>query len=136
MTSNSTPATPEANGTLPCRRILVVDDTHASGKMLGLLLKSLGQEVEICHDGPAALARVTEYQPTLIFLDIVMPGMNGYEVAAQLKSNPSTAPIMLVAMTGFSKASDRQQAFDSGFDHHLTKPANLESLKEVIRAGK
>ncbi len=120
---------------LPCRRILVVDDTHASGKMLSLLLKSLGQEVEICHDGPSALVKTHEYRPTLIFLDIAMPGMSGYEVATKLKSDPATAGIVLVAMTGFGQASDRQRAFDSGFDHHMIKPANLESLKNVIRGS-
>lgn len=127
-TSNS-----HTNGQLPKRRILVVDDTVASGKMLSLLLKSLGQEVEVCFDGPSALAKVLEYQPTLIFLDIAMPGMSGYEVAMKLKADPKTTGIVLVAMTGFGQASDRQQAFDSGFDHHMIKPASLDSLKEVIR---
>ncbi len=78
-----------ANPSLPRRRILVVDDTVASGKMLALVLKSLGQEVELCMDGPSALAVVQEYRPSLIFLDIVMPGMDGYEVAAKLKSAPT-----------------------------------------------
>ena len=118
---------------LPKRRILVVDDTQASAKMLSLLLQSLGQEVEICNDGPSALTKVLEYQPALIFLDIAMPGMTGYEVAKQLKANPLTAAIVLVAMTGFGQASDRQQAFDCGFNHHLLKPASLAALKEVIR---
>lgn len=118
---------------LPCRRILVVDDTHASGKMLSLLLKSLGQVVEVCIDGPSALAMVTEYQPALIFLDIAMPGMSGYEVAERLKSDPATAKIVLVAMTGFGQASDRQRAFESGFDRHMIKPASLDALQEVIR---
>lgn len=121
------------NTQLPQRRILVVDDTPASGKMLSLLLRSLGQEVETCLDGPSALARVVEYQPALIFLDIAMPGMSGYEVAATLKADSATAKIILVAMTGFSQASDRERAFECGFDHHMIKPANIESLKEVIR---
>ena len=121
------------DGQLPRRRILVVDDAQASGKMLSILLKSLGQDVETCLDGPSALTKVVEFEPSLIFLDIVMPGMSGYEVAATLKSNADTSKITLVAMTGFGQASDRQRAFESGFDHHMIKPANIESLKEVIR---
>ncbi len=101
MTSNRDQAKSETE--LPERRILVVDDTRASGRMLSLLLKSLGQQVELCFDGPTALEVATTYQPSLIFLDIAMPGMNGYEVAMQLKSNPATAGITLIAMTGFDK---------------------------------
>ncbi len=117
---------------LPMRRILVVDDTQASARMLGLLLKSLGQQVETCVDGPSALKTVLEFKPSLIFLDIAMPGMSGYEVATQLKSQPETRDIVLVAMTGFGQASDRQRAFESGFDHHMVKPANIEALTQVI----
>ncbi len=123
---------PTANS-LPCRRIMVVDDTQASGKMLGLLLKSLGQQVEICCDGPTALRTVSQYRPQLIFLDIAMPGMSGYEVAEKLKSDPQTADIVVVAMTGFGQASDRQRAFESGFDRHMIKPANIDALKAVIQ---
>lgn len=137
---NLPPETPQQSPSihhsqLPTRRILVVDDTQASGKMLSLLLKSLGQEVEICIDGPSALTKVLEFQPSLIFLDIAMPGMSGYEVAMKLKSDPHTASIVLVAMTGFGQASDRQRAFECGFDHHMIKPANLDSLKQVIRGN-
>lgn len=124
------------NEPLPSRRILVVDDTVASAKMLTLVLKSLGQQVELCTDGPTALIKVLEFRPELIFLDIVMPGMNGYEVAVKLKSNTATAQIVLVALTGFDQDADRKLALESGFDHHLTKPASMVALKEVIRAAK
>ncbi|MCC6511675.1 MAG: MASE1 domain-containing protein, partial [Pirellulaceae bacterium] len=118
--------------TLPSHRILVVDDTQASGRMLALLLKSLGQQVEVCFDGPSALSMISSYRPALIFLDIAMPGMSGYEVAVEIKANPATQSIMLVAMTGFGQASDRQRAFDSGFDEHMIKPATLAALTRVV----
>jgi signal transduction histidine kinase/CheY-like chemotaxis protein len=129
LVTGSTSQTPRQ---LPMRRILVVDDTGASGRMLGLLLKSLGQQVEVCFDGPSALETVATFRPSLIFLDIAMPGMSGYEVATKLKSSPETQHITLVAMTGFGQASDRQRAFEAGFDHHMVKPANLEALTQVI----
>ncbi len=128
------PGQPGANCSRPkeSHRILVVDDTQASGRMLSLLLKSLGQQTELCFDGQSALAVVDPFQPELIFLDIAMPGMNGYEVARQLKNDPATSHIVLVAMTGYGQESDRLRAFAAGFNHHMVKPANMEALSRVI----
>lgn len=118
---------------LPKHRILVVDDTQASGRMLAMLLRTLGQEVELRFDGESALEAAASLRPDLIFLDIAMPGMSGYDVAQRLRANPVTEPIVLVAVTGFGQESDRQRAFESGFDHHIVKPASLDALKQIIR---
>ncbi|MGN6545141.1 MAG: MASE1 domain-containing protein [Aureliella sp.] len=125
-------AVPAAARPLPHRRILVVDDTRASGRMLTMLLKNLGQEAELRFDGPSALEAAASMKPDVIFLDIAMPGMSGYEVAQQLKGNPATRNIVLVAVTGFGQESDRLRAFAAGFDHHIVKPASLASLTRII----
>ena len=70
---------------LPRHRVLVVDDVYASAKTLAMMLESINQEVAIAHDGPEALEQVASRRPDIVFMDIAMPGMNGYEVARTLR---------------------------------------------------
>jgi signal transduction histidine kinase/DNA-binding response OmpR family regulator len=114
------------------KRILVVDDNHDAAETLGALLGFLGADVRLAPDGPKALGVFAEYDPTLVFLDIGMPGMDGYEVANRIrKSFPERHPV-LVALTGWGQAEDRRRAREAGFDHHLVKPAELAALQTLL----
>jgi CheY-like chemotaxis protein len=117
---------------LPNHRILVVDDNRDGARSLGLLLKLLGAEVEVVHDGPAALAIIPSYAPTVVLLDIGMPGMDGYEVARRIRERPAGRDVLLIALTGWGQEADRQRTTEAGFDHHLLKPADLAALESLL----
>lgn len=121
---------------LPQHRVLVVDDVEPSAKTLALMLRSLGQETRTEYDGPSALQAVATFKPDVVFLDIAMPGMDGYEVARQLRQDPVADATVLVALTGFGQDEDRRRAFDAGFHFHLVKPTNLDALQQVLREVK
>src|SRR5262249_40856484 len=91
---------------LPRRRILVVDDNRSNANSLGVLLRALGQDVEMAYDGPAALELVRRRRPDLVLLDIGLPGMDGYEVARRCREDEGLRRIMLVAMTGYGNEED------------------------------
>jgi signal transduction histidine kinase len=113
-------------------RILVVDDNQDSAASMTLLLELQGHEVCLAHTGPAALDLAAERKPDVILLDIGMPGMNGYEVARQLRQQPAFAATLLVAITGYGRASDVEQTQAAGFDHHLVKPIDYEKLQALL----
>lgn len=113
-------------------RLLVVDDNRDAAKSLGTLLEILGAEVQITYDGDSALELVATFQPTAVFLDIGMPGMDGYEVARRIRAHDTIGNTLLVAVTGWSQNEDRQRAQDAGFDYHLVKPINIDALRGVL----
>lgn len=116
----------------PGLRVLVVDDNHDAAEVLCMLLQSMGVNVDAVDSGPAALAKIPDYHPNVILMDIGMPGMNGNEVAQRLRQQPEFNDIKLVALTGWGQEKDRRQSQESGFDHHLTKPVNFQVLKDLI----
>jgi signal transduction histidine kinase len=116
-------------------RILVVDDNQDSAISMTLLLELQGHEVHVAHAGPAALRLAAEKRPDVILLDIGMPGMNGFEVAKQLRAQDEFADTLLVAITGYGRASDVKQTQSAGFDHHLVKPVDYDKLQAVIASG-
>ncbi|MEA3154480.1 MAG: hypothetical protein QOK44_2069 [Betaproteobacteria bacterium] len=115
-------------------RILVVDDNQDSACSMTLLLELQGHEVQVAHAGQVALKMAQESTPDVILLDIGMPGMNGYEVARQLRAQPVFADTLLVAVTGYGRASDMKQTESAGFDHHLVKPIDYEKLQSLLAA--
>jgi CheY-like chemotaxis protein/two-component sensor histidine kinase len=117
---------------LPKGRVLVVDDNQDAAASLGMLLKLLGAEVRVVNDGPAALEILAAYQPTVVLLDIGMPGMDGYEVARRIREQPEWRDLMLIALTGWGQEEDRRRTSEAGFDHHLLKPADMTALKELL----
>jgi signal transduction histidine kinase/CheY-like chemotaxis protein len=117
---------------LPRRRILVVDDVHESAQTLARMLQTIGQEVSTAHDGSSALAHVREHRPEVVFLDIAMPGMNGYEVARRIRASHDAEAPVLIALTGYGQDDDRRRAQEAGFDFHLTKPASIEQLTSLL----
>jgi PAS domain S-box-containing protein len=113
-------------------RIVVVDDVRASAQTLALMLKVIGQEVEACHDGEQAIPLIERLRPDVVFLDIGMPGMDGYEVARRLRANPALAKTTLVALTGYGQDEDRRRSIEAGFNFHLVKPTSLEALEQLL----
>jgi two-component system CheB/CheR fusion protein len=113
-------------------RILVVDDNCDAADSLGLLLEYLGHEVQVAHDGPSALAASRTQRPAVVLLDIGMPGMDGYEVARELRARPELEGLVLIALTGWGQEEDRQRTRAAGFDHHLLKPVDLAAIQGLL----
>ena len=126
------PSTDKAKPTGPSLRVLVVDDNVDAAQALKMLLKASGHDVRTVHDGPATLEAVLDYRPNVVLLDIGLPGMNGLEVAKQLRRQPDLGSVVLVAMTGYGQESDRQRSQEAGFDHHLVKPADFGKLHQIL----
>jgi len=116
-------------------RILVVDDNRDAAESLSKLLGMLGAEVRVAHDGPSALELCAAFTPTLVFLDIGMPGMDGHEVAHRIRAQFDARSLMLVALTGRSQERDRRLSASAGFDHHLIKPADIDTIERIIEAS-
>jgi len=128
--SASTP--PRSFRSLPTFRILVVDDTRAAAFVLGQLLEMLGNEVQTVHDGNSALEILQSTRPDLVFSDIAMPVMDGYELATRIRQVPEFRDLVLVALTGYGQDEDRRRVREAGFDHHLVKPVSLDHLQELL----
>ena len=128
------PAAPRArvNGRSTHRRILLADDNRDAAESLAIILRLEGHEVELAHDGPAAMRAFTETRPEVALLDIGMPGSNGYEVARQIRAEPGGEGVLLVAITGWAQDADRARSREAGFDHHLTKPIEPDALIELL----
>lgn len=117
------------------RRVLLVDDNVDFVSTLKILLSTMGHDIRIAHDGVTAQSVAREFQPEFAFLDIGMPGMNGYDLARHLRQSPETANAILVAVTGWGQDKDRQLSKSAGFNHHLVKPVELSQVMEIIEAG-
>jgi signal transduction histidine kinase/CheY-like chemotaxis protein len=115
----------------PSLQVLVVEDNKDTADSLAMLLEHWGHHVRTSHDGPAGLEAARHDRPEVVLLDIGLPGMNGYEVARQLRQEFGSA-IRLVAMTGYGQDEDRQRAFEAGFDAHLVKPADPATLQAML----
>ncbi len=113
-------------------RILLADDNVDFVNGIGGLLRSMGHQVHISHDGKQALAAAESFAPEFAFLDIGLPELNGYDLARALKRLPALRHTVLVAVTGWGQQKDRQQAFEAGFHHHLVKPVSIDQLQEIL----
>jgi signal transduction histidine kinase/CheY-like chemotaxis protein len=120
----------------PKWRILVVDDNADAADSLAILLELGGSDVQVAHDGLAALAIAETLRPDIIFLDIGMPQMDGYEVARRIRSTTSLDGVLLVALTGWGQEDDRRRSAEAGFDVHLVKPVEPTALETVLTHSK
>ncbi len=116
------------------RRILVVDDNVDAADSLAMWLSFNGHEVHTVYGATEALEAAARLHPEVMFLDIGLPVMDGYEVARQLRSRPSQMPLRLIAVTGYGQKEDRARSMAAGFDEHLVKPVTPEALEKVFRA--
>jgi CheY-like chemotaxis protein len=111
-------------------RIVVADDNIDAALTLAALLGLQGHDVRTAHDGMQALDEVMRFEPHVVILDIGMPGMNGYKVAATLRESDSD--VLLIAVTGWGQEEDRHRSKAAGFDHHLVKPVDFTILSELL----
>ena len=114
------------------RRILVVDDNPDSAGSMAMVLRLDGHDVQVTHDGPSTLSRARAFRPEVVFLDIAMPGMDGYETAVQLRRLPGLEDALVVAVTGYGCDTSHPGAKEARFDHHLTKPVQFEGVRRLI----
>ena len=114
------------------RRILVVDDNRDAADSLCQLLSARGAQAQAVYGGHAAIEAFAHTRPDAIVLDIGMPDMDGYEVARRIRREEGAGAIRIVALSGWGQHADRQRSRESGFDHHLTKPAELHSLVSFL----
>jgi PAS domain S-box-containing protein len=113
-------------------QLLVVDDSHDSARSLARVLKLWGHDVRVAHDGPTAIEIVASEPLDAVLLDIGLPRMDGYQVAERLRTQFGAARPVLVALTGYGQEEDRARSRSAGFDHHLVKPVELESLRQML----
>jgi PAS domain S-box-containing protein len=114
------------------RRVLVVDDNRDAAETLSAVLGQLGHQALVANDGHQALRMMGGFQPEIVFLDLGMPGMSGYEVAEAIRREARYAGVELVALTGWGGEADRERTARAGFDRHLTKPATNAAIEEVL----
>jgi two-component system cell cycle response regulator DivK len=118
---------------LPGESVLVVDDEPANLRLLTVLLARNGYRVHEARTAEEALEIVAKVRPRLVLADIQLPGIDGLEMTRQLKSNPETKDIVVVAVTAFAMKGDEQKALDAGCDGYITKPIDVTSLPRILR---
>jgi CheY-like chemotaxis protein/anti-sigma regulatory factor (Ser/Thr protein kinase) len=125
-------ATNSANGAGAQHRLLIVDDNVDAADAMGTLLGLAGFEVVTAHDPESALERAIALDPDIVLLDIGLPGMTGYELAAKLSKHPVTRRAKVIAVTGYGQPGDTESAKAAGFAGYLVKPVDLAQLRERI----
>ena len=126
------PQTATGQLTVPSLRVLVVDDNQDTATSLALLVKESGHDVRTAHDGSAIVETALEYRPNVVLLDVGLPGINGFEVAKRLRGQRDLGDAVLVAITGYGAESDRQRSLEAGFDHHLIKPGDFGTVRQIL----
>jgi CheY-like chemotaxis protein len=118
--------------TITGRRVLVVDDNADGAEMLAALVRAMGAEAETAGDGSDAIRRAATFAPDTIFLDIGMPGMDGYEACRRIRRESFGQGVVIVALTGWGQERDKQRATEAGFDAHFTKPVDPQKLERLL----
>jgi CheY-like chemotaxis protein len=114
------------------RRILVADDNEDAVLTLETMLKVMGNEVCTVHNGVEAVAAAATFQPDVVFLDIRMPSMDGYDAARRIREQPWGKGTVLIAHTGWGQEEDRRRSAEAGFDYHVIKPVGATTLHELL----
>lgn len=114
------------------KRILLVEDDPDAAESFALLLGLSGHTVRTCSDGLQAVDVAPAFAPEVAIVDIGLPGIDGYEVARRLRAQPQTGHTLLIALSGYGEDDDKQRAAAAGFDHHLTKPVDLEQIARLL----
>ena len=125
----SSPISLQADAAL---KILVVDDNFDVAQTVGWMIETIGHEYRLVHGGKLAVQTAREYRPDAILLDINMPGMGGYAVCRALRGQTLFNDTVITAQTGMGQTQARTDAEESGFDHHLVKPVNMDRLEQLL----
>ncbi len=123
---------PEATSTVGRRRVVVIEDHRDAAETLQRMLTLRGYEVAVAYDGPSGLQEVARARPDAVLCDIGLPGMDGFAVASAIRTDPASANLRLIALSGYGRDEDVRRALDAGFDGHLVKPADPEKLIRTI----
>jgi PAS domain S-box-containing protein len=113
-------------------RILVVDDNRDAAESLAMLLKIMGNDVHLAHDGEEAVTAAAKVRPDVVLCDLGLPKLNGYEACRRMKAQAWTETMTLIAVTGWGQDDDRRKSQEAGFDHHLVKPVDPQSLMKLL----
>jgi PAS domain S-box-containing protein len=113
-------------------RILIVDDNEDAAASMDMVLRIMGNEVQVAHDGLEAVDRAATFSPNVVLLDIGMPKLNGYDAARRIRQLTNGKDMVLVALTGWGQDEDKRRATEAGFDHHLTKPVDPAALEQLL----
>jgi CheY-like chemotaxis protein len=115
-------------------KILVIDDNRDAADACAMLLELSGHHVQTAYTGLRGLELAESFHPHVLLLDIGLPDLNGYELAAQIRGAPWGRGIILIAVTGWGQEEDRRRAFEAGCDHHLTKPVSVEAVESLLQS--
>jgi CheY-like chemotaxis protein len=124
-----------ATNTAPLR-VMVVDDNRDAAILMGRLLRALGNDVQVVHDGFTALETAEQFRPEAVLLDIGLPEMDGYDTARMLRELPACKDILIIAVTGWGQEDDREKGKLAGFNHHVVKPADSSTLMELLATAR
>lgn len=114
------------------RRVLIIDDNVDAASLLAMVVGAYGHQVAVANSGRDGLQLAASFGPDIVFLDIGMPEMSGYEVAVALRQLPLMQHVFIAAVTGWNDARTRAQVMSAGFDLHLTKPAPVDMILDVL----
>jgi CheY-like chemotaxis protein len=114
------------------RRVLLIDDNIDAAESLAQLLALSGHEARTAADGPEGLRVAMDFRPEVVFCDLGLPGMSGFEVARSLRALPNGRALILVALTGYGQPSDREKTAEAGFDAHLVKPVDPAVIESFL----
>jgi CheY-like chemotaxis protein len=124
-----------SSGEVPCqKRVLVTDDNRDGADTLAMVIRLLGCEVRTAYDGPSAIAAVESFAPDVVFMDLGMPGMDGFEAARRIRALPHGDDTVLIALTGWGQDRDREQTRRAGFDAHVVKPVDPAAVRDLLGA--
>ena len=115
-------------------RLMVIDDNKDAAESMSMLFELWGHEAVCVYDGRTALDTAAKFRPDAVFLDIGLPGMDGYEIAEHLREIPRAGRIVLVAITGYGQDEDRRRSREAGIDHHLVKPVAPDTLLKLLES--
>lgn len=119
----------------PSCRVLIAEDNKDAAEMLAEVLRLSGDTVQVVFDGGSVLEACTAFRPDVVILDIGLPGLNGYQVAAKIRAKTWGQSLLLIALTGWGQEDDRRRAREAGFDHHLTKPIDQTTLEKILASS-
>jgi CheY-like chemotaxis protein len=130
MPSRAWPAQPEEGEKT---RILIIDDNKDLATSLARLLRILGHDVQVVHDGHQGIEAARSYRPRVVLLDIGLPKLDGYQVARTLRQEGFHDTI-IIALSGYGQEEDRRRSREAGMNHHLTKPVDVRTITQLINS--